>query len=136
DSDFLRARLVRLLSKSFQSDSGRHAGWRPNRNCALTLAVAARIRTVALVRVEVSEFHRLVDGDSIPAARHFSFSKSHRRGAPLLRSHAWATLDDVDPLLRSNWCPHSRNAPRCPGFAQLRRPFARPWAGCDLPVIS
>ena len=101
-SYFFRARLVRLFPESLQSDAGGNAGWWPNRNRVITLALVARIRRAALVRVEIPELYRLADGDCFFAANHLVVPKTDRRRTPLLRSNSGPTLDNVDLVFRSD----------------------------------
>src|SRR5262245_8796408 len=71
-------RLVWVFSQSVQPDSGRDARWRAHRDRALALALVARIRCFALVRMEISELHYLVDRAVIAAADLFAFPQTNR----------------------------------------------------------
>src|SRR5207253_1884921 len=83
-SDFLRARLVRLFFESIQPDASWHARWRPHRHRIIALVVDTRLCAPALVRMEVSELHCLVDGDRVAAADLFPLPQTHRRRTTLL----------------------------------------------------
>src|SRR6202011_1935342 len=76
--DFLRACLVRLFSESLQPHSGRNAGRWANRDRALAMALAAGICGTALVRLEISELHRVVTGNCLLTTNYFAVSKTHR----------------------------------------------------------
>src|SRR6266496_1180306 len=126
---FYRARLVWLFPEPLQSDAGRDARWRADRDCIVALALAAGIRVATLVRVEVSELYCLADRASVAAPDLFVVPQTNRRSATLFRSHAIAALDDVGIIFRFDCRADLRDARRAAGFEQARRPRSRPQTG-------
>src|SRR5438128_10977804 len=126
-ASFHRSRLVRIFSQSFQPYASRYAGRRTNRDCVVALALVAGIRPAPLVRVEVSKFYYLVDRTFVAAADLFVIPQTNRRRTALFRSHALATLDDVDLIFRPDRSSAFRNACGPARLATTWRPGPRAW---------